>query len=150
MQIGPIVRIGIFLPSSALIFAFTNTFCPIISPSFSITKSSSLTKSGCSLNRVIRWCSIHPGRYTFQKASRIKFSIVVKIVRECTCKDNPQCNTSISSFIEIESMALLKKYCCLFLFILKIRNYSKIHRTSKNILKKLKNFQKKHLTYSAL
>ena len=40
---------------------------------------------------------------------------------------------STGALLEGGNVAVLKKYCCLFLFILKIRNYSKIHRNFKKI-----------------
>ena len=49
---------------------------------------------------------------------------------------------STGALLEWRDVAVLKKYCCLFLFILKIRNYSKIHRNFKKYIKKMKNFQK--------
>ena len=74
MTMGPMVSTGITRPSSALMIVRMNMFCPISSPSFSITKSRSFTKAGSSRSTWITKCSLQPGRYTFQNDSRTRFS----------------------------------------------------------------------------
>ena len=55
------VIIGSFEPLSSKMSVLTKTFWPIILPSFSITKSSSGTKSAQSLSLLSTKCSVQPG-----------------------------------------------------------------------------------------
>ena len=74
MQMGPKVHDGRFVPSSRRSSALENITWPIILPSSSITRSSSGMKSGLLRYWLSTKCSEQPGRYMFQKASRVRFS----------------------------------------------------------------------------